>query len=212
MDGGVIAAFFARASGDQETVPGELGIGPGDMVCCEQAHGDHVAVVRRADLLGEETVTSAGEADGLITNETGIALTVRVADCVPVYLVAPCCIALVHAGRRGTWRQIAAKALKAMTGGCGARPGEVSAVIGPSAGPCCYEVSEAMAAAWRDAGLPARGRYLDLWEANRRQLAGAGISPKRIELSGDCTICSGRYYSYRRGDTGGRNIAVLMRR
>lgn len=210
--GGVLAAFIVRDGAAEEDALHELGIAPRQTVRCEQAHGDRLAVVRRSDLSSAEAITSAGEADGLISGESEIALTVRVADCVPIYLVAPSCIALVHAGRRGTWLQIAAKAVKAMTGGRGVRPAEVSALIGPSAGPCCYEVNEAMAAEWRAADLPAHGRRLDLWEANRRQLTGAGVPPEQVEVSADCTICSGRYFSYRRGDKGGRNVAVLMRR
>ncbi len=41
--------------------------------------------------------------DGWITTRPGILLTVTIADCVPVYLVAPGRgIALLHAGWRGT--------------------------------------------------------------------------------------------------------------
>ncbi len=210
---GVAAAFLVRPDGGRDDALRELDIAPGRMVQCEQVHGDHVAVVRREDL-GENatSVHTVGEADGLATGERGVALTIRVADCVPVYLVSPGCIALVHAGRRGARLRIAEKAARVMTGGCGVRPSEIRALIGPSAGPCCYEVSAAMAAEWSEAGLPARGRRLDLWEANRRQLVTAGVADDRIEVTGECTICSGRYYSYRRGDKGGRNVAVLLRR
>jgi copper oxidase (laccase) domain-containing protein len=79
----------------------------------------------------------------------------------------------------------------------------VRAVIGPSIGPCCFEVGDEVVAAFPDAhaarSLGPRGRsHLDLWELNRRQLVMAGIAADRIEVSGACTRCDpDTYFSHR---------------
>ena len=108
------------------------------------------------------------ETDGLITNVPEVPLVILVADCVPLYLFDPVqrVAGLVHAGRQGTFDNIAGTAIANMRAAYGTHPRDVHAVIGPSAGPDAYEVSESMANDWRDAGLPANGRLLDLWRAN----------------------------------------------
>ena len=85
--------------------------------------------------------------------------------------------------------------------------------IGPSIGPCCYEVDEPVVARFRAAYPGDWGRWmrpgrpdhwmLDLWQANEDLLAGAGVSPGAIENARLCTACHpDLFYSYRRGDRG----------
>ncbi len=135
-----------------------------------------------------------------------------VADCVPVYLLDPETGGggLVHAGREGTYRGISPLAVEAMQREFGTKPTDLHALIGPSAGPCCYEVSPELAHAFAEAGLPVDGRHLDLWQANAQQLTAAGLSPGRITVSGICTICDGRFHSHRAQPNAGRNMALLM--
>jgi copper oxidase (laccase) domain-containing protein len=79
----------------------------------------------------------------------------------------------------------------------------VRAAIGPSIGPCCFEVGEEVVAQFPDADdaytVGPRGRpYLDLWEINRRQLVAAGVPAEQIEVSGACTRCQPEtYFSHR---------------
>jgi polyphenol oxidase len=57
--------------------------------------------------------------------------------------------------------------------------------------------------------------HLDLWEANRRQLLDAGLSPKNIWMSGECTSCdTQKYFSHRaeRGFTGRMMSVIGLRR
>ncbi len=88
--------------------------------------------------------------------------------------------------------------------------GEIVAVIGPGAGPCCYEVGEEVHAAFADLSrLPRRGegRNLDLPGLARERLGAAGV--RRIENVGMCTICDERLFSYRREGLGaGRQSGV----
>ena len=218
-----VAAMTERCDGDCRTAgPGSprdaccgvLGVPPESLVCGRQVHGVTIAVAgeeaRGRGAPGHETALPA--TDGLLTALPGLPLAVFVADCVPVFLFAPEAGAagLVHAGRQGTRANIVGRAVRLLVERLGAAPGGVHALIGPSAGPGRYEVSESLAADWEEAGLPCRGRLLDLWEANRRQLCAAGVPDHQIHLAGICTIEDGRFFSYRRGDQTSRNMALLM--
>ncbi len=152
-----------------------------------------------------------GEADGLMTNAPDAVLCVGVADCVPVWLFDPVTWsgALLHAGREGSVAGICPAGVQALQEAYGVSPGDLRAQIGPSAGPCCYEVSPEMAADYRDRGFPVHGRHLDLWALNTRQLVSAGVPPSRIAVSGECTLCGDRFYSFRRNNSRERNLAVL---
>ncbi len=160
------------------------------------------------------------EADVVLSTTEGVAACVSIADCVPVLLADPetGAVAAVHAGWRGTLARAAAEAVAALAG-AGAPAERLLAVVGPSIGPCCYEVSDDLAARFRDEVGEAVVRAgprprLDLWDANARILAGAGVRPDRIEVLGRCTSCeSGLFFSHRR-DAGrtGRQMAFIAPR
>mgnify|MGYP006277409031 CR=1 FL=1 len=189
------------------------GLDPDRLVCPKQVHGVEVAIARKEDAgkgaFGPENALAL--ADAVITNVPGLPIGITVADCVPVALYDPVrkAIGLAHAGREGTVQHIAAATVRAMTSAHGCDPAELLAYIGPSAGPCCYEVSEALAAAFTASGGPTQGRHLDLWQANRHQLRAAGLSDTNITVAGTCTICTDRFFSYRRENTPARNLMVL---
>ncbi len=186
---------------------------PNDLVAPRQHHSNTVVRVSAVDR-GRGAFTSGSavaDADGLVTSVPGLPLGVTVADCVPILLVAmrPRAVGAVHAGREGTLREIAASAVACMKSAYAVEPEQVHALIGPSAGPCCYEVSHEIAGDWEARGLPRRGRYLDLWEANRFQLEQAGVPAGQITMTWECTICGGRFHSYRADRTRMRNLAVV---
>src|SRR5262245_45174612 len=108
-----------------------------------QVHGTAVAAIRDAGPSGG--APCAGECDVLATDRVGVALVVQTADCVPVLLAAPGAVAAAHAGWRGTAKNAAGEAIAALRR-LGADPGSVRAWIGPSIGPCCYEVGGEVAA------------------------------------------------------------------
>ncbi len=118
-------------------------------------------------------------------------------------------IGIVHAGRLGTFGAVAIKAVQVMRAYYRSDPADIHALIGPSAGPCCYQVSEQIAAEFTIEGLPVAGRNLDLWEANAGHLQSAGVPDGQIVRSGICTICDDRFHSYRRDAATARNLAVI---
>src|SRR6185295_19412835 len=101
------------------------------------------------------------EADGHVITEPGTAGLVFVADCVPVALAGPSGVAMLYCGWRGLAAGIVAKGVAAIAA--------TDAAIGPSIGPCCYEVGpEVLAPFDRLGDGVAEGRMLDLPEVARR--------------------------------------------
>jgi hypothetical protein len=82
--------------------------------------------------------------DALFTEEAGILLAVKTADCLPVLMVDPKhrAVAAVHAGWRGALARVVEKAVGEMRRVCGSEPESLLAVLGPSIRACCYEVGE----------------------------------------------------------------------
>lgn len=215
--GAAVAAMSGVADGDcgrhgnaeaRARFLARWGAPPAPAFFASQVHGIRILRVDAAAGEGEFLV---GEADGLITSAPDAVLCVGVADCVPVWLFDPVTRtgALLHAGREGSAAGICMAGVQALQEAYGVSPGDLRAQIGPSAGPCCYEVSPEMATAYRDRGFPVCGRHLDLWALNTRQLVSAGVPPSRIAVSGECTLCGDRFYSFRRNNSRERNLAVL---
>ena len=204
-----------------------VGCGVDDFIFGEQKHTTHVEVVTRAQRGrgGREKATRLPSTDALITRETGVCLMVLAADCVPVLMYDPRMrvIAAVHAGWRGTVGRIAAKTEERMREEFGCDPRDMIVGIGPSIGPCCFEVGEEVVEAALEGlgdlkGLVETGKHpgkyqLNLWEANRRQLRQVGVEDARIEVAGICTVCHhDQFFSYRgdRGNTGRFGAGIML--
>jgi purine-nucleoside/S-methyl-5'-thioadenosine phosphorylase / adenosine deaminase len=155
-----------------------------------QVHGARVLV----DAYG------VAEADGQATTRDDVAPIVLVADCLPVALVGPRAVAMVHAG----WRGLAAGVLEAGVRALG--DGPVAAAIGPGIGACCYEVGDDVRAVF---GTTAP--TLDLKAIARERLRAAGVGDVC-----DCSLCTAcepdRFFSHRR-DRGvtGRQAGIAWR-
>lgn len=175
-----------------------------------QVHG---AVVVEADRAGPPVE----DADAVISAAPGVAACVSIADCVPILVADPDGgrVAAIHAGWRGTIARIAAVAVERLTA-LGASPSRLLVAIGPSIGPCCYEVSADLAARFEaELGDLAvrRGHtpHLDLQAANAAVLRDAGVQPGRVETLGRCTSCEGELFFSHRRDAGrtGRQVAFI---
>ncbi len=161
-----------------------------------------------------EPLPEPAEFDGLVTDQVGPILTTFAADCVPLLFADP--VARVcgsaHAGWRGTVAGVAPRVVARM-GELGARPADVRVALGPSIGPCCFEVGpevvEAFRAAFGDVpGMVVRGPHkdhVDLRVALTAGLTAVGVAPAHIDAAPPCTRCEAeRFYSYRRdGQAGG---------
>lgn len=193
-----------------------FGVAEDQLIFVRQVHGRGVLVVREHDEVPDEVA-----ADVIVCTDRTRVAVVRVADCVPI-LVADRrgqAVAAVHAGWRGTVAGAATAAIEVLRG-LGILPASLVAAIGPSIGPCCYQVdapvrdallpTSPQAAAWFDVDGPHKWR-LDLWEANRAQLVAAGVPEGSISLARACTAHNPeQFFSYRRdGATTGRMVAAI---
>lgn len=161
----------------------------------KQIHSAHVLPARPGH---------CGEGDALFGDAPDLVLSVVTADCVPVLLAGPGGLAAVHAGWRGLVGGVIPAALEKLGGA------EI-AWIGPTIGPCCYEVGNEVAEQFpEDTVDPGPRPHLDLIAAARLQLRGV----EEIRTVEICTRCAAdRLYSYRREGKGvGRNVAFIWRR
>ena len=177
-----------RVDGNRRIVCSALGADAADLALNFQMHS---TIVNRA----EAGVRGTAEGDALWTDEPWVPIAALAADCVPVALArregAPA-VAVAHAGWVGLLAGVLGNAVETLGG-------RVEAAIGPSAGPCCYEVGEEVARPYRERfgdGIMV-GRNLDLWSAAEAALGAAGVdSVHRLDL---CTICNPeRFFSHRR--------------
>jgi purine-nucleoside/S-methyl-5'-thioadenosine phosphorylase / adenosine deaminase len=160
----------------------------------------HAATVNRA-VPGER----GRDGDGLWTDEPGLPMLKLTADCLPVALVrrgGKPALALLHAGRVGLLEGILEAGVAALG------RADLAAAVGPGIGPCCYEVGEEIADAYRRRfGADAvHGRNLDLWTVAERRLRDAGVeSVDRLDV---CTACNADFFSHRRdeGVTGRQGV------
>jgi polyphenol oxidase len=150
------------------------------------------------------SVEESPKADALITDRPGPLLLQRFADCVPIFFADSNggAVGLAHAGWRGTVQNVGAATVRALEASYGTKPGDLVAGIGPSIGPCCFEVGNEVAEQFGE--MPdvilniGEKPHIDLWEANSRALLNAGVSPEAIEVSRICTRCRQTdYFSHR---------------
>jgi YfiH family protein len=177
------------------------------VVSVKQVHGTDALILDRPV---RPDAAFAGGWDALVTNQFGVLLTIRTADCVPVLFHDPvrCVVAAVHAGWRGTVAGIVPKTIALMQAHFHCSGTDIRVAIGPSAGPCCYEVDGQVLD-------PIRNRYpywhsvlsksraghamLNLGQLIYRQAQEAGVQSHHIWTVKVCTICHpSLFYSYRR--------------
>ena len=186
-----------------------LGLAP-----LKQIHSDVIHLLSRSS-------ADPCKGDASVTNQPGILLAIQAADCVPILLVDPKkrAVAAIHAGWRGTLARITEKAVGRMQLEFGSDPAHLLAAIGPSIGPCCYEVAAdfvtKFTAQFADAQdyfdeartgdepnplqwlnmkppghqPPPKNVRLNLRKANRSQLLAAGLRDQNIFTSDLCTAC-----------------------
>jgi len=174
----------------------------------QQTHSDHVEIVDQR--------LEYPDTDALILTNPDDTICLRFADCTPLifYDTKQKIGAIAHAGWRGTAAKIGVKTIKKMGVNFGTDPRDITTLIGPAIGICCYEVSEEV----RDKLLETvndttglcKGRNVDLKRINARQLEEIGV--QKIDICPYCTSCNNDlFYSYRKENgTTERHYAVLQ--
>ena len=193
------------------------------LTVCNQVHGDRIIEISKEKCgCGISLDIYAETADAMLTNARNVALQCGFADCVPILLYAPDkeVAAVAHAGWKGTVAEIAAKTVRLMSDNYDCNPSRIIAGIGPSIGPCCFEVDEFVANCFYERFKASshlliskrQNKYnIDLWLANKLQLLRVGLIEENISCAGLCTACNtDLFYSYRKenGKTG-RHAAII---
>ena len=183
-------------------------------------HGTRVWRVGEPHPAGDDAV----EYDGLVCYRPGPVLGAFAADCVPIVFADPVArvVGACHAGWRGTVGGVATNVIARMAE-LGSRPADVRVALGPSIGPCCFEVGPEVVAAFRDAfgDVPGMilapgdgGRvkdHIDLRVTTRVALGRVGLRAEHIDDRPPCTHCEpARFFSYRRdGKEGGVHMGFI---
>lgn len=174
-------------------------------------------------LTATSVTDEALEADALYTREVGLALTVMVADCMPVFLATGDGneIAVAHAG----WRGLVSGVLENTLSCFQADSSEVRAFLGPAIGPCHFEVGTEVRQQFMDVAVPAvladteaaftagqqDGKWMaDLYRLATIRLQNSGVTD--IKGAPRCTVCHAKhFYSYRRDGETGRFAAMIWK-
>lgn len=192
------------------------------LLIVDQVHGDKILV---ADESVDRTKSvESATFDAMVTNQPNLALGIKTADCVPIFLVDETkkVIGAVHAGWQGTTLKIAAKTVDILINQFNSNPDDILAAIGPAIGPCCYEVDSrvynAMTYDERQtnlfAGLPEKpGKWMfNLPLANKLHILSMGIPEDNIFTADLCTACRTDIFFSHRGEKGktGRQLNFIM--
>ena len=216
---------LAFERGDDDTIvlqnlsvlANEAGFTPESVISLPQIHSDIIYKVGRQDAgQGYFLRDSIRSGDGYVTNEHGITLGVKTADCVPILFEAEkegkiVAVGAVHAGWRGTVSKIQQKCVHMLCQEYGVEPDNIRAAIGPCIHSCCYEVGEDlfcevqkslgddMASRFVTPSKKAPDKYLcDLPAINRFLLNEAGLADQNIDVIAHCTCCEpDLFYSHR---------------
>ncbi|MBQ3013274.1 MAG: peptidoglycan editing factor PgeF [Clostridia bacterium] len=204
-----------------------VGIPPESIISLPQIHSDIIYKVGRSDA-GEGYYKRANirEGDGYITDEKGITLGVKAADCVPILFEAEkggkvVAVGAVHAGWRGSVAGIAAKCVRMLCEEYGVAPKGIRAVIGPCIHKCCYEVGQDLREAVENRlggevadlfvvpSTCVEDKYFcDLVGLNRHLLLDAGIIPENLEIIDLCTCCHPELFFSHRFSKGKRGTML----
>jgi hypothetical protein len=202
-----------------------MGLTQATLSTVRQVHGNRVCVVD-AEMLARGLAGVA--ADALVTALPHTALGVLIADCLPIILYTHYTpvVAVVHAGRMGTYEQIVTNVLAVMQQRFAVAPAQVHAILGPAIGACCYTLDDRAVeplqqrfSAWQTFIYPCRTATEDdrawtmsLQAANTAQLCAAGVPAQHIEDLSPCTFCYNEHlFSHRaEGPGAGRGMAVAV--
>jgi YfiH family protein len=189
-------------------------IGEADIIYANQNHGRDVLVFDKNDTTGTAFAShTVWTGDAMISNITGKFLAIQVADCQAILMYNPVqqVVADVHAGWRGSMRNIVGRTVRLMKTHFGCDPRDTMAGIAPSLGPCCAEYrnyrQEIPKAFWR---YKDDSDCFDFWSISSDQLANEGIPRANIKPSGICTKCrTDLFFSYRGEGVTGRFAAII---
>jgi YfiH family protein len=184
---------------------------PSRLILLDQIHQDQILILEEP--FG--TLPSLIGYDAVITNSPNTFLGILTADCLPIFVVDQKrkVIAAIHAGRQGTALHILRKVLKKMEEVFDCSPENLIVSLGPSIGPCCYEIDEKVfLQEWEPFSTLSGDRRwrIDLAGINISQMKEWGIKEEQIFRIDLCTSChNDLFFSHRREGQTGRQLSFI---
>jgi len=180
----------------------------------EQVHGNRVCFVKKNNKTKINTNNSNSDSsvqiikkcDGLVTDDPNVVLSIRVADCLPVFFYSPTTnsIGLIHAGWRGLYKGIIGKTIELFRKKLKTESQELFVFIGPHICQKHYEVKIDVAkkfSKYPKAIKKIKGNiFLDIGEIAKKQLISLGVKKNNIKIDSTCTYETKSLDSFRRGD------------
>ncbi len=178
----------------------------------EQVHGDRVILVGKNNKtkinnsITDSSVQTIKKCDGLITDDPNVVLSIRVADCLPIFFYSPTTnsIGLIHAGWRGLYKGIIGKTIEFLRKKLKTESQELFVFIGPHICQKHYEIKTDGAKKFSNypkAIKKVKGKiYLDLEKIAKEQLISLGVKKNNIKIDRTCTYETKSLDSFRRGD------------
>lgn len=179
----------------------------------------HSSIVNKID---EKNIGQRIDGDALISNVKEVPLLILTADCVPVVIIDPKnkAVGVAHAGWRGTYDKICKNTIDEMIKNYKSNPEDLICVIGPSIGPCCYEVSKDLVEKFNTNLANHAGEFdiikddkyfLDLWKINEFTLKDCNVKDENIINLQICTNCNhDKFYSYRKHNKTPKRIGTMI--
>lgn len=209
-DGGMSYKFVGdkEAQENRQRFLRKLDLDLQDLVLANQVHSGKVKVVTKNHLgLAIKNKSPFEKFDGLVTKDQKVYLAIFVADCLPIFIYDPkrqIC-GLVHVGWQGSLKEITVQTIRTFEK-LNSQPKDFLVYIGPSIGPCHYNIEEDRAKKFRQKFpfwrkfISKRDNkiYLDLWQLNRLLLLQSGVLSANIEISQKCTFHDNHFISWRR--------------
>ncbi len=183
----------------------------GQFVLLKQVHQDKIFVLSKRT---DHGFPLSGY-DAVMTNTSNAFLSIRTADCIPIFLVDAKrkVIAAVHAGRQGTGLHVVQKVLAKMREEFHSSSEDIQVAMGPSIGTCCYEIDEKVfLPEWKSFSISkGTGKWMvDLARINIAQMESEGIEEGQIFWINLCTHChNDLFFSYRKEGLTGRQVSFI---
>lgn len=202
-----------------------LNFNPNRLITTNQVHRDNIFIVDSPSEVFQNQIMNSKKmsADAILTNQKGVAIGVMTADCLPIILFDPVkrVAGIAHAGWRGTAKGICKNVIKSLSDHFESKPEDILVALGPSIGPCCYEVGvdvvshfTSMISCTDEILIEVGGNRwkLDLRKANVSQLVECKVMKKSISISNFCTSCNTNlFFSYRKeGNLTGRQLNLVL--
>ncbi|HLF18264.1 MAG TPA: peptidoglycan editing factor PgeF [Candidatus Omnitrophota bacterium] len=195
----------------RQALNAELPVSLTDVVNIHQVHGDRVVIASKNKLSKLDAVE---EADALVTNQKNLAIVIRTADCLPVFLYDPAheAIAIAHCGWKSTYLHILKNVMIVMKNQFATRSADLRVAFGPAIRAQHYEVGEEFKEYFPNDFIEKNDcLYLDLVQANRKELLSQGVTEKNVYDCGVCTYADENCFSHRREKgKAGRMISLMM--